>query len=118
MIGIDLVENKRIEKALKDDAFIKRILTKCEIDYVCSFKNKIEHVAGFFACKEAVMKALDNCKEIAFKDIEIKHKETGKPYVVLYGRAKDVFDFGGYSKIEISISQTENFATAVAWIEK
>lgn len=114
MIGIDLVENKRIEKSLKNEAFIKKILTQNEIEYVNSFKNKTEHIAGFFACKEAVMKALEDCKKISFKDIEIKHKETGKPYVVLYGRAKEVFNFGGYSKVEISISQTQNFATAIA----
>lgn len=113
MIGIDLVENQRIKKAMQSSAFIPKILNEKEIEYVNSFKNNIEHIAGFFACKEAVMKALKNCKQIGFKDIEIFHAENGSPYVMLYGKAKEIFDKSGYNKLEVSISQTQNFATAV-----
>ena len=116
MIGIDLVENKRIESALKDKDFAGRILTTNEIDYVDKFKNKVEHIAGFFCAKEAVMKALEDCDKISFKDIEILHKESGKPYAKLYGKAKELFLQKELKSIEISISQTKNFATAIALV--
>jgi len=116
MIGIDLTENIRIEKALEDPKFISKILSEEEIQYVSSFKNSIEHIAGFFSAKEAVMKALEDCKKISFKDIEINHYSSGKPYAVINGEAKKVFDEKGYKTIEISISQTQNFATAICII--
>lgn len=117
MIGVDLVENEKIKKLLNKEKFVERVYTKNEIEYLEKFKDKLEHYAGFFACKEAVMKALEECKQIGFKDIEICHKENGSPYVVLSGKAKEIFEAGGYKKIEVSISQTKNFATAVAYCE-
>ena len=117
MIGIDLVENKRIKKALKNPNFLPRILTEKEIEYVNSYKNEVEHIAGFFAAKEAVMKALENCKQISFKEIEILHKSSGKPYVVLCKKAKEKFLSFGYKNIEISISQTQHFATAICFMQ-
>lgn len=113
MIGIDLVEVQRIKQSLKNKNFINKILTQNEINYVQNFVNKEEHIAGFFACKESVMKALENCKEIGFTQIEVCHNSTGKPYVVLSGNAKQVFKKSGYTKIEVSISQMQNFATAI-----
>ena len=40
MIGIDLVENERIKKAMQGPAFITKILNAAEIEYVNSFKNR------------------------------------------------------------------------------
>ena len=113
MIGIDLVEVERIKKSLKNCEFISRILTKEEINYVNSFIDKEVHIAGFFAVKESVMKALEDCKKIGFADIEVCHNNFGKPYVNLYGQAKKVFNEKKYNKIEVSISHTKNYATAI-----
>ena len=119
MIGIDLVEVQRINEAIiKNENFLYKILTQKEIEYVNSFQNKESHTAGFFACKEAVMKALENCKKISFTDIEILHKESGKPYIKLYGEAKCVFEQCDLNKIEVSISQDKNYATAICVINK
>ena len=93
MIGIDLVEVERIKSAIKSSPkFVEKILTVSEQEYVNGLKNNVCHIAGFFACKEAVMKALENCKKIGFTEIEIIHKLSGKPYVKLYGNAKIVFE--------------------------
>ena len=117
MIGIDLVEVQRIKDALnKKENFLNRILTKNEIKYVEFFTDKELHIAGFFACKEAVMKALEDCKKIGFTEIEIFHKESGKPFVNLYGEAKRVFEKSGFKGIEVSISQDKNYATAICWL--
>ena len=116
MIGIDLVEVERIKKSMKNVDFINRILTKREIEYINSFVDKDVHVAGFFAVKEAVMKALENCKKIGFMEIEVCHNDFGKPYVKLYGEAKSIFEKLSYNQIEISISHTKNYATAICLI--
>ena len=116
MLGIDIIEVERIEKNLQNSSFLQKILTKQEIEYTSQFKDKSAHIAGFFCAKEAVMKALEECQNIAFKDIEVCHLDTGKPYVKLYGKAKQVFDSKNCQTIEISISQTKTVATAVCVI--
>lgn len=117
MIGIDLTEVERIKNSLQNENFIIKVLTQQEIDYVSQFKNKEEHIAGFFSAKEAVMKALEDCKQIGFTNIEIFHMPSGKPYVILNGKAKQVFNEGNFSQIEISISQTQNYATAICFLK-
>ena len=114
--GTDIIEVGRIKKAMVKENFLNRLLLPSEIDYVKKFKNTEAHVAGFFSAKEAVMKALIDCKEIAFKDIEIFHDEHGAPFVKLYGKAKSVYETLNATDIQISISQTENYATAVCVI--
>ena len=114
MIGIDLVEMGRFKQSLKKEGFINKILLPGEIEYVNQFvKNKEAHIAGFFCAKEAVMKALKDCKKISFLDIEIKHQTNGAPYAELMGEAKRVFEKQSLIGMEISISQTDNYATAV-----
>lgn len=116
MIGIDLVEVDRIKKSLKNPEFINRVLTKAEIEYINELSDKEVHVAGFFAVKEAVMKALEDCKKIGFCEIEVCHNSFGKPYVNLYGQAKMVFEETKCKNIEISISNTKTYATAICLI--
>ncbi len=90
-IGIDIVEVTRVEKAIKGrgDSFVGRIFTDKEREYAGSKKFRYMHLAGRFAAKEAVKKALPDGKEIGMNwhEIEILNSEDGKPYVVLHGRA-------------------------------
>ncbi len=116
MLGIDILEVERIEKALKNEAFIKKVFTKNELEYANKFKNIASHLTGFFCAKEAVMKAMVDCKNITFLDVEICHSTLQNPIVNLKGKAKEIFDKNNYKSIEISISQTNNYATAVCII--
>ena len=115
-VGTDIIEVERIKKALQDSNFIDRVFFKTEIGYANGFKNSAEHLAGFFSAKESVMKALIDCKEISFKDIEILHSEFGSPYVKLYGKAKSLFDALNAKELQISISQIKDVATAICII--
>lgn len=118
MVGIDIIEVSRINKSLQSPNFLSKILTEQEINYISRYKDKVEHIAGFFCAKEAVMKALEDCKNISFQDIAICHRQTGKPYVKLYGKAKEVFDNTKCKSIEISISQSHTVATAICVISE
>ena len=119
MVGIDTVEVARIDKSEK---FLDKIANKNEIEYINLTKNKdlkLQKTAALFCVKEATMKALGLGANsgVVFKDITLLHEDSGKPYVVLSGKAKDRFDeqFKG-KKIEVSLSHTNLVATAICII--
>ncbi len=117
MLGVDILEVKRIEKALKKESFLKRVFTIDELEYAQKYKNVASHLTGYFCAKEAVMKALVNCEKISFLDIEIMHEQTGKPFAKLYNNALNIFNEKKYKNIEISISQTDNYAVGICKID-
>lgn len=111
-IGCDIIEIERIEKALKElpKRFLEKILTPLERE-ICTTPQK---VAGRFAAKEAVVKALGLGfgKEISFQEIEILNDDRGKPYATLKGKGKKLLENG---KILISISHNKTSAIAIAY---
>jgi len=111
--GVDIIEVKRIKGAIKrwGDDFLKRIFTQRELEQALNKPSIYEHLAGRFAAKEAVSKAL-GINDIAFKDIEIINNDTGKPVCILLKANKDKSD------IHISISHIKNYAVATAIITK
>ena len=56
--GVDIVENLRIAKAIKNKNFLKRIFSKKEIEISKNYSNKTNYYAKRFAAKEAFYKAL------------------------------------------------------------
>lgn len=118
-IGTDIVEVGRINKAIKrTPSFINKLFTKKEIEYFTSRQMRPEFVAGKFAAKESVAKALGTgFRKFGFRDIEIYKDEFGKPLVLLKGGAKEMaHKFGNY-KIHLSISHSRENAIAYAILE-
>ncbi|MDD4815854.1 MAG: holo-ACP synthase [Clostridia bacterium] len=112
-VGIDICEVKRFLG--KPDKFFEGIFTKNEIEYAKSFSSSAEHFAGFFCVKEAVMKALGvGVEKIKPTQIEVLHNKNKKPYAVLIGSVKNIFEKMVEKNIEISISHTQETATAIA----
>lgn len=118
-IGVDIVEIRRIKEAISKHAnFIDRMFSKNEIEYLKSRNLRPEFVAGRFAAKEAVAKALGTgFSGFEFKDIEIDRTAAGKPLVVLKGKAKLMAQKYGDYKIHISISHGIDNAIAYAVME-
>lgn len=116
--GIDLVETSRVEKVWRDhsDRFLERILTSGERAYCARHKNALPHVAGRFAAKEAVLKALGTGwrGRIAWTDIEILNDESGQPRVRLGGYTAEVAAALGIRRILVSITHAEHYAAASA----
>ena len=105
-IGIDIVENARVNNSYD---FANKILTKDEMD-VFNFKKgkkQNEYLIGRFACKEAIIKAFSNIKEINMSEISILNKPNGCPY----------FDIKDYD-VFLSISHEKNYTIAQAIISK
>jgi len=118
-IGTDIVEIERIEKAINRNLnFINKLFTKNEIEYFKSRNMRSEFIAGRFAAKEAVSKALGTgFRGFEFKDIEIENNILGKPMVNLKGKAKKMDKKWGNYKIHLSISHGRENAIAYAVLE-
>jgi len=113
-IGVDIIEIERIKKAVeKSDRFVKRLFTENEIEYFKSKNMKAETIAGNFAAKEAIVKALGTgLRGFQWTDIEVLRDELGKPVVHLQGGAKTVATDRGITEIMLSISHCKEYAVA------
>ena len=116
--GVDLVDCKRLAEAIErhGERFLNRIYTKNELAYCRGRKRELEHLAGRFAAKEAVLKVLGTGWKdgIAWTDIEVVNKPSGQPVVRLSGQCRIIADQQGLSSILISISHIDTHAIASA----
>jgi len=112
MIGIDIIELYRIEKAIEEygEKFLRKIFTPFEIQYCESYQTRIEKYAARFAVKEAVAKIIKEGHANFFLDIEIRNHQSGAPYVILSDRLRKIFPH----PIEISMSHCKEYAVGVA----
>lgn len=112
--GIDLVEISRIadlDSKIRP-GFLKRIYTSMELQLS---DDSNQFLAGRFAAKEAVAKALGcGIGLVSWHDIEILRSETQQPILRLHGEAKQLSDQIGISTWSVSISHTDKVAAAVA----
>lgn len=113
-IGIDILEVDRIEKIInkKGESFLNRIFTDTEIKYCKSKKRSFESFAVRFSAKEAFIKAIESDQNIAYKDIEVKNKKNKKPFIKLYGKAKEVAKEKNINEILISLSHERHYVVA------
>lgn len=116
-LGTDIIEVERIVANLNKygDKFLSKILTSREKEHCAKFKDPSLHIAGRFAAKEAVSKALGTGfgEFLEFHDIEIFNDPNGKPEVFLSKKASEHF---GNPCILLSISHCKAYATATAII--
>lgn len=118
-IGTDIIEIDRVKKALeRNPKILDRLFTEYEILYFKSRNMNIQHIAGGFSAKEAVVKALGTgISGYSWKDVEILRGSSGKPMVKLYNKAKEIATKNKISTIFISISHSNNYAMATAVAE-
>lgn len=111
--GIDLIEIKRIQKALErhGERFLERIYTP---DEITSARGNAPELAARFAAKEATSKALGTGNgPISWKDMEILNKPSGQPILRLSGRAKAIAQAQGFETWTVSLTHTKEMAAAV-----
>jgi holo-[acyl-carrier protein] synthase len=115
--GLDLIEIERLRNIRPGlrERFLARVFTPSEIT---ESAGRDEYLAGRFAAKEAVAKALGcGIGPIRWQDVEILTGEVGAPQVSLYGAAQTIAAQLGISNWSISISHTATVAaaTVVGW---
>lgn len=118
-VGTDIIEVERIKIVVeRTPSFLKKAFTDKEIEYFNSKKNRYESIAGTFASKEAVSKALNTgIRGFSLKDIEVLHDELGKPKINLSEKITQKFNLFNHN-IHVSISHTEANAIAFVVIEE
>ncbi len=120
-IGIDIVEIRRISRALQGTQGMEgKVFTEAEIAFCSKRKNKYQHFGGRFAAKEAALKALGTgwSQGIRWKDVEITNDDSGKPILTLHGKALEFFEQSGAGKTWVSITHSSEHAVGVVVLEK
>lgn len=118
-IGIDIVEVGRIQNAVdKRENFLKKIYTPEEIRMNPRGEFRFQELAGRFAVKEAFFKAIKSGwrRGVSFSDVIVLNEQSGAPYIRLAGKAKEIADSLGATKIFVSISHTTDLATGIVII--
>ena len=122
-IGVDIIQNKRIKKLIKNKKFIKRSFSKKEIELSKNSKNKTNFFAKRFAAKESLSKAIGTGfrKGLNLKDIEILNDVNGKPF---YSKKKKVsniinqiFEINKYH-LFLSITDERDYSIAFTILQK
>ena len=117
-IGNDIIEIERIEKAISKESFKNKIYTQRELENIKKRGNRAETYAGVFSAKEAISKAIGTgVREFSLTDLEILNDDLGKPYVAVSEKLdKIIKDKKEDYQIEISISHSKKYATAIAMV--
>ena len=121
-IGVDIVENKRLKKSIKNKHFLLRLFTLPEIKNSKSTKDKSIYFSKKFAAKESFSKAIGTGfrKGLNFKDIEILNDDLGKPYINLNSKTKKVVSQALKVKnfdLFLSISDEKEYSIAFTIIQ-
>ena len=121
-IGVDIVENKRLKKSIRNKSFLSRIFTLLEIKKSNLIKNKSIYFSKKFAAKESFSKALGTGfrKGLNFKDIEILNDNLGKPYFRLNNKIQKIISKTLKVKnfdIFLSISDEKEYSIAFTIIQ-
>ena len=119
--GVDIAETSRIERSLErhGERFSQRVFTPAEIAYCEKFKNRAERYAARFAAKEAAFKALGTGwrEGIRWLDVEVVHLPSGKPELVLSGKALEIAREMRVTRMSVSISHSDRYVVALVIFE-
>ena len=122
-IGVDIVENSRITKSLKNNLFIKRIFTDSEIMHATKTKDKKSYYAKRFAAKEAFAKSIGIGfrQNLNFKDISKVNDKLGKPSFKINEKIKKIvkrnFKTSSFNFF-LSISDEKKYSIAYVILQK
>ena len=121
-IGVDIIDNKRIKKSIKNNKFKNRIYSSKALKLSEKTKNKVSFFSKRFAAKEAFSKALGTgfSSNLNFKDIEITNDKKGMPryienkkIVKIVQKKYKIKKFNSF----LSISDEKDYSTAFAIIQ-
>jgi holo-[acyl-carrier protein] synthase len=120
-VGIDNVLNERMKEILIKwaDRVEDRVFDESELEYSRSKGETHLHLAARFAAKEALFKALGKglSEGMTWTDVKVVNDESGKPFIELRRRAKEIADEMGVKTIHVSLSHTDDCSIAVVILE-
>lgn len=103
--GVDLVYIPKFKKALKrgGENFLRRVFNETELRR--HLEGDTQHLAGIFAAKESIIKAL-SLPTNSWHDIQIKYQKNGSPAVKLTNHSLLITNHS------LSISHDKNYVIA------
>ncbi len=113
-VGVDIIEVDRVRKVYErhGERFLKRVFTELEVRQC---RGKVTRLAGRFAAKEAISKALGTgLHGVAWREMEVVQLRSGRPTVRLYGNAKKRAELLGLTAFDVSIADLQTFSIAIA----
>ena len=122
-IGVDIVENSRIARSLKNNHFVQRVFTDSEVLIAKTIKNKKSYYSKRFAAKEAFAKSIGTGfrNNLNFKDISIVNDKLGKPSFVINEKIKRIvkkqFNISSFYFF-LSISDEKKYSIAYVILQK
>ena len=122
-IGVDIVENSRIGKLLKNKLFIKRMFSNSEILIANKIKDKKGYYSKRFSAKEAFAKSIGTGfrDSLNFNDISIINDKLGKPFFVIDEKIKKIvkkqFKITSFNFF-LSISDEKKYSIAYVILQK
>lgn len=120
-IGTDIVEIARIERQLQNSSRLaERILTEAELAQWSAHPFAARFLAKRFAAKEATVKAFGTGigNGVSFRQMEIRHYESGQPYLYLSGYLQQLAEEWALTGSHISIADEQHYAMATVILEK
>ena len=113
-VGVDIIEVDRVRKVYEHhgERFLKRVFTEIEVRQC---RGKVTRLAGRFAVKEAISKALGTgLHGVAWREMEVVQLRSGRPSVRLHGSAKKRAELLGLTAFDVSIADLQAFSIAIA----
>ena len=124
MVGIDIVLISRLSDKVGNSGFYDKLLNTVEKNYILTQKSanktgELKSLAGFFAAKEAILKALGVgiTNGYGFLDVIIDHDLFGAPVVMLSEKLEKLLKTKKKTRVDISISHDGDYATAIAFLQ-
>ncbi|TLY27680.1 MAG: holo-[acyl-carrier-protein] synthase [Nitrospirae bacterium] len=117
-VGLDLVKIARIRSLTErwQQRFLQRLYTDAEREYCFGRASPYASLAGRFAVKEAVLKALGTgwSGGIRWVDIQVLNDPAGRPVATANGRVEALLQEAGVTGIHVSLSHDADYAIAEA----
>ena len=112
-IGVDVVDLARFERALSRTPALKpRLFTEVE-----SAGKPLRSLAGRFAAKEALIKALGESTGVQWHNMQVVADEHGNPSIELSGAALKLANDRGVTRVHLSMSHDAGISIAYVVIE-
>jgi len=122
-VGVDIVDNKRIKKLIRNKQFISRVFSKKEIVQSKKIRDKTSYFSKRFAAKESLSKAIGTGfrNGLNFKDISVVNDKYGKPNYELNNKLKKLINSKfkvKKNKISLSLADEKKYSIAFSVIHK
>jgi holo-[acyl-carrier protein] synthase len=112
-IGVDVVDLARFERAIvRTPALRGRIFTPAESAL------PLHSLAGRFAAKEALIKAIGDSTGVRWHDMEVVSNDLGNPSFALHNAVAEITEALGIGRIHLSMSHDGGVAIAYVVVEQ